>query len=71
LVGNNKQINLLEELEMQKCIVKVVFKDGQTDLIQVDFMDSEAYTEYRAFDLYAGLTYKLEEIKFVRMVERY
>jgi hypothetical protein len=54
---------------MKKCIMKVVFKDGQTDLIQVDFMDSEAYTEYRTFDLYAGLTYKLEEIKFVRMCE--
>jgi hypothetical protein len=51
---------------MKKCIVNVIYRDGQEELIQVDYIDSIPYTEYRAFD--KVISHKVQEIKFVRMV---
>jgi hypothetical protein len=53
-------------MKTQKCIVEVIYKDGQKQLEQVEFFKNESYTEYRAFD--GRNTSILEEIKFIKMV---
>jgi hypothetical protein len=51
---------------MKKCIVNVIYKDGQQEHVQVEYFESIPYTEYRAFD--KVISHKVQEIKFVRMV---
>lgn len=53
---------------MKKCIVNVIFKDGQVMPMQVEFFGNESYTEYKAFDGLENFMEKIDEIKFVKLI---
>jgi hypothetical protein len=51
---------------MKKCIVNVIFKDGQVMPLQVERFHSISFTEYNAFDGLEAIEHKIYEIRFVR-----